>query len=406
MRVLQLRRGPIRRRQRDERGAVAVIVGLLMVVFLGIAAFTIDLGMSNISTRQLQTASDSAVLAAADVFKRTAGSSCSGVVSSGGTAAQAAARAIRESNRPGSVEVTYAVQCVNGSIEVTYTSQGTTSRFFGGFVGRTTDYTTQRSAKARVAAVSGGIGIKPYALCASQVPTTKGIVFKMSLPSAGNSICPGASSSGNWWTVDCPESAGSNSNAVLADKTLNGCTTPLHIVPNQTTTPARTASGLRTYLEGYCTPKSNDTAACLGANSGNINGAEVRAAWTTLASEQRRALFPVFCGGAPLGACDTAAVVNAGGNNAVYPVHAMLGAQICGYRFGNQEYPPTNQSLTGDCGGVNNPSNLSTNDSGNTSQMNYLLLRVVDVPMLGSSGSSGCSIGTSCDAARVTFLVG
>lgn len=380
-------------------------MGLLCVVLLGFGAFSVDLGMSHVSTRQLQTASDAAALAAANVFKKSAGTSCSDILTAGSGAAASAAASIREANRPGSTQLQYSATCVNGSIEITYESQGTTRRYFGGFVGRTTDYTTSRVSRARVAALDAGTGIRPYALCGSQITAVNGTVFKMSLPSSGNTSCPGAANSGNWWTVDCPESAGNNSNAVLADKTLNGCTSDLDIVPNQVTTPARTAAGLRTYLENYCSPRTNDVKACLGANPGGIGGSQVLTAWDTLVDERRRIVFPVFCGAAPSGPCDQSAVVNAGGNNAVYPIQSVFGAMVCGYRFGNDEHPATNVALSGECGGTNNPLNLSTNDSGNTAQMNYLLLRAVDVPNLGSAGSSSCTLGSACDKGRITYLL-
>lgn len=394
--------------RRDERGVTAVIVALLAVVMLGIGAFSIDLGLSYASTRQLQTASDAAALAAANVFKKSPGTSCSAVLAAGSTGARAAADAIRLENRPASTRLAYDASCgTDGSITVTYRSQGTTPRFFGQFWGRTTDYTSDRTATAKVKTLTGGTGIRPYAICASQIPATAaatGAVFKISLPASGNAVCPGAGSSGNWWTVDCPESAGNNSNSVLADKTLNGCTSTMDVVPDQQN-PARTAVQLRQYLESYCSSRTNDTSSCLGANPGGISGNQVMTAWDTLAREQRRIVLPVFCGGPTAGACDTAAVVNAGGNNAVYPIQSLAGLQVCGYRFGkNDSYPASGSTaLTGECGGANNPLNLTTSETG--AQVNYLLLRSVDVPVLGSVGG-GCALGTACDQGRVAFLTG
>src|SRR4029079_9205792 len=65
MRVLLRRRF----HQRDERGAVALIVGLLSIVLLGISAFTADFGMAYVTKRQLSSASDAAALAADLVYK-------------------------------------------------------------------------------------------------------------------------------------------------------------------------------------------------------------------------------------------------------------------------------------------------------------------------------------------------
>ena len=150
-------------------------------------------------------------------------------------------------------------------------------------------------------------------------------VFRMDLPSTGNSLCPGAASSGNWWSVDCPE-APSNSNTYLGTATEFGCTTPIDIVPNQA---PRTGSDLRNYLLNSCPDKSSS---CLGANTGNLGGTPILQAWTNLVQDRRRILLPVFCG-TPT-PCDQAAVVNAGGNNAIYPVQALIGVIVCGYHFG------------------------------------------------------------------------
>jgi len=50
---------------RDDRGAVAIIVSLLMVVLLGFAAISIDVGRLYVERRQLQNGADAAVLAVA-----------------------------------------------------------------------------------------------------------------------------------------------------------------------------------------------------------------------------------------------------------------------------------------------------------------------------------------------------
>ena len=55
--------------QRDERGAVAIVAGLLSVVLLGMTAFTVDFGMAYSTKRQLSSASDAAALAADAIYK-------------------------------------------------------------------------------------------------------------------------------------------------------------------------------------------------------------------------------------------------------------------------------------------------------------------------------------------------
>ncbi len=55
-----------RQSRKDETGAVAVLVGVLALVFFGIAALVVDLGMARDTRRQAQNAADSAALAAAN----------------------------------------------------------------------------------------------------------------------------------------------------------------------------------------------------------------------------------------------------------------------------------------------------------------------------------------------------
>ena len=57
--------------RRDERGAVAVMVALLMLVLVTCAALVVDLGMARDNRRQSQNASDAAALAAANVLFMT-----------------------------------------------------------------------------------------------------------------------------------------------------------------------------------------------------------------------------------------------------------------------------------------------------------------------------------------------
>ena len=241
----------------------------------------------------------------------------------------------------------------------------------------------------------------PYAICGAQLPpmaTLPTPVFKVQLPSAGNSICPDAGSSGNWWSVDCPEAI-SNGTSDLATTTLNGCTDPIVIVPGQTTTPPRTPAGLRTYLEGYCPARS---ASSLSANPGNLSSEPIANAWATLVDRQEPILLPVFCGGIPTGPCDTSAVINAGGNNAIYPVQSLVAVMVCSYHWSTaKEY---DAGMIGDCGGLNNPLGYRSNQGDN--QDKYLLLRVVPYTVPGGTDDpSQCMMGSSCDTGiRQVFL--
>lgn len=394
MRVQLLSR--LRSRRRDEGGAVAVTVAILMLVLVGIGAFTVDFGVSYVSTRQLQVASDSASLAAASKYGELNGSCATLAADASARASvQTAVQAYRTQNRADSTGSITSVACSpdNLSLDITYNSAGSTASFLGGIFGQTSDYNSAKSATARVSVPNGAIGVRPYALCGSFLPAVPASgpsqVFQMQLPSAANSLCPGAATSGNWWSIDCPE-ASSNSSSYLGTATQNGCTSPINIVPLQA---PRTGSALRTYLTNSC-PAISST--CLGANTGNLGSTPILQAWTSLVQERKHILLPVFCG--TPNPCDTAAVVNAGGNNAIYPVQSLAGVIVCGYHFGtNNDQNSAAIPMDGECGAPYNNSNLSP--ATGTNQDNYLLLRLVNVQTSGGSGDPQCALGdtTNCD---------
>ena len=83
---------------RDDDGAIAVIVALLLVVTVGIAAFTTDFGSAYVSKRQLQSAADAGSLAAAQELGKYSGTCAS--VSTNSTA-RAAALGLGRAVRPG-----------------------------------------------------------------------------------------------------------------------------------------------------------------------------------------------------------------------------------------------------------------------------------------------------------------
>ena len=55
----------------DDRGAVALLTGLLAVVLFGMAAFVVDLGVARDNRRQAQNTADAAALAAANALYAT-----------------------------------------------------------------------------------------------------------------------------------------------------------------------------------------------------------------------------------------------------------------------------------------------------------------------------------------------
>lgn len=154
-------------RDRDERGAIALMVSLLAVVLLVISAFTVDFGMVYKTKRQLSTAADAASLAADAVYKKD----YAGVCSAAGltaqttvrTAAEAAADDLFMQNYPEGTAADGAisdVKCAGAGVEVTYTASGKSNSPLGGLVSGSDTITT-----GGTAAASYTVGAGICALC-------------------------------------------------------------------------------------------------------------------------------------------------------------------------------------------------------------------------------------------------
>ena len=384
------------RRGRSERGAVAVTVAILSVVLVGIGAFTMDFGMSYVSTRQLQLSSDAAALAAAGVFAAVPGD-CATIAANttARTTAQAAADKLRSDNdgRASSSGSTITVNCnAQGTLDVSYSSTGKTPALLGPIFGQSSDYVTSRSATATVGVSPSAPG-RPYALCSPQLPAVvpSATVVRLQLPDPSDTqaACPTAEIGGNWWTTRCP---GESDSGHLGDDTLYGCDVPLSIISNQPS-PA-TPSQLSSFLSSACTSPSPS---CLETNTGNIGGTPVLTAWNQFVNNQATLIFPVFCGDPT--PCDPAALYNpSGGGNVVYPIYRLAAMTICGYHWGSAEL----DNMSGPC--ANNPSAYRASDGDNND--NFLLVVPTAVRVSGGTQEFACQLGqVSCDGgARRAFL--
>lgn len=399
MRVLLNRRTP---RRRDESGAVALLVGVLSVVLVGMAAFTADFGMAYVAKRQSQTAADSAALAAAATFADDPGD-CATLADDAAleTDAETAAESYLDLNSPDATMRDFAVECVDGDVQVTLSSDVDTPTFFGPVLGSGDTISSTRGAGAAVSVATTGLsGVRPYAVCSDVVPAPAdfdGTVVKITQPgqAAAGSSCPASETGGNWWTIDCPED-GSNSQNELANNTRFGCDGLIDIVPGQPEAqdPMNLVQKglLSAHLITYCA--ANDTADdpyCLGANSGNINDGPTMDAWRALTTNQEEILLPVFCGDARC----IPGTITSNGNTAVFPVHRMVAVTVCGFRWGSNG-TRRGQSTTGDC--ANNPNNYRVTDGGPSNPDNYILVIFRQLLTSSPTTPSDCPVGDpNCD---------
>lgn len=394
------------RRRRNQRGATAVFVAILAVMLIGLTSFTLDFGQAYVSKRQLQTGADAAALAAAAVYASHQGS-CDDLKALSTTAAQAAADDVLAQNRIGATPGTLDVDCSpdGKSLDVSIDATATTPVTLGAVYG-VKQLTTQRSATARLSVPNGSVGLKPYLICNFYVPDPLSAATVTTVPYPTNAdstgVCPHPS--GNWFTLDCPHAGNSNNgNPGLADATLNGCDHEVSVVSSQNTTGSK--HDLYTSLVAACPSTASLMTDydpdCLTANPGNLGSGNINdptsidGAWQAIVGT--KGLFPVFCG---TDKCDPVGYVPASpGNNAMYPVYKLVGAEICGWHWGSKNsgvYP----TVSGDpCSGANPTTGTSTN--------NYLLMAFTLVVTSGGTDDlPECALGdASCDGLARTFYL-
>ena len=168
----------------DDEGAVAILVGILVVVLFGIPVFPTAFGMAYGRLRQLQAASDGAALAAAKTFADSAaeGLSCATVISTASSAARATAVTYAGLNWPvnsalatgaapsgwgGDAGVAYRCNPA-GNVEVQVTTTNTSPVIFAGVFGAS-GFDLVRSATAAMGAPTAVQGLRPFAVCESAV---------------------------------------------------------------------------------------------------------------------------------------------------------------------------------------------------------------------------------------------
>jgi Flp pilus assembly protein TadG len=213
----------------DDDGAVAILVAVLSLVLFGMAAFAVDLGYAYSVKRQLSVTADASALAGAQAAgqqfstDRLAGVGCD--PASLLPVATTAATDLHNDNGPkgsdGDPAVT--VSCEpDGSILVAVSNSSTLTTFFGAILGVDT-LNPGTAAVARISGSPGYAGLRPYAVCETEIAGLIAGDTYQSLYGGGTSQedqpCQ-FTPSGNWGLVDFD--GGSNPNTDIADWTTNG----------------------------------------------------------------------------------------------------------------------------------------------------------------------------------------
>lgn len=392
-----------------DHGAVAVIVAVVSVVIFGLAAFAVDLGMAYTSKRDLQKGADAAALSAAKEVIRQASttSTCAEIVANfnantGGFADQigSAADAYAKANRADASRQLLELRCSadNKRVEVVYEATGTTPTLFGGIFGQNSDYVAARRAVAEAFVPSGGLGLRPYALCLTDLNALKGGGWvRVRYPGADASLC--GEYKGNWWTTDCPLDS---NNGGLDENTDLGCRTEVSIIE-----PIGGVPVTRAQVAAACTGLTGKSPApCLQSNPGNVAAQPVVNAWEELLASPGIAV-PVFNKTWKDWADTDVPTCKSGGDGACYPVEAIAGVKVCGFKWANKDGVDPGEAIPGSpCAGV--AADLALIQGASPADTNnYLWLKLQSVQITGSSKPSTCAVGDDpCDGgARGTRLI-
>ncbi|KQV77385.1 hypothetical protein ASC64_00585 [Nocardioides sp. Root122] len=379
---------------------------------MGMCGLVADFGLAYANKRATQTAADAAALGAAGVFAQQPYRTCADMLSHGNTAAQAEARSKVDANDTTSAAGALSgggvtATCSGGDLVVTASVTASSPNFFGKALGRTADYDLERSATAAVEAATTGPRMRPMALCSSDIPagTVPGTPFKLYAPGDGpgwsSSSCPlpDNTGAGNWWTLDCPNenSTDGSGTSALADQIRSGCSLPISIVSGQGTL---TGTALNDHLAAACpNPSTSEPFSCLGGDPGQPDPGNVPQAWKDLINSASTVPIPVYCTNP--GLCAYSSIAGTG-TNAIFPVHKIMGVQVCAFHFGKQnksKYPTPSQPLPSSVASSCAPAaSMVTAVKSDNSDKTYLVLiaRVVQVSIV--TADSGCALGDDrCD---------
>lgn len=194
-----------------DSGAVVVLVGALMsVVFIAVAAFTIDFGNAWSTGRVLSTAADGASQAAARQLhvSLTAGQTCAALVGSAGTAAQAEGEAVA-ADVMGSAWTEISIECVGpGHALVTATVAARSTGSFGGW--HRDNYPLSRTAATIVAPAGSVRGVMGLGICYGDADNLvnaatsgqQGSLITVIVSKSSTQSCAVGDGSGNWSILD------------------------------------------------------------------------------------------------------------------------------------------------------------------------------------------------------------
>ena len=369
-------------RQRDERGAVAIMVAGCVLVLCVVCAFVVDFGQAYSNKQQAQVAADAAALAAGKVYGGRTGT-CSALAADASIEQEALQQAdpIREQNLPDSTHVSGDLAtCVDDTLTIHYEVSYDSPLGLGQLATGSDHVTVDRAATVSLGAAQSSVGsLRPWMICGAEVPAGppfENKVVGIYLPDGGHSPPAGGKCDvdkpGDWWKSMCFNGGGSHGDTVT--NILNGCDqvslAPLSSPPP--TTPAALGNQLLKDCNKSPTLDKNgpwvESSYCLADDTGNDSNKDVVAAWTTLLG--KTIAMPVFCDSPT---CDPTSVPSS--TKSLWPVWKIAAVTICGFDLKGQKSSAT--LPTGDCNNYNSdhlaPS-VFDNSSNKNKGMGFLVI--------------------------------
>ena len=151
---------------------MAVLVAILAVVLIGVLAFVTDFGFAYANQRDLQNASDAAVLAAGQRIVRdsSAGQTCAEMIANDSQAKSDAKSTFLQNAGSGAtlsgndVDVTCVDSALPDRVVITAKATQPSPSFFGHIFGRS-GYSLSKSARSVIGPAQTLTGVRPFALC-------------------------------------------------------------------------------------------------------------------------------------------------------------------------------------------------------------------------------------------------
>lgn len=351
-------------RASNERGAAAILIAVFMVVFAGLLAFVADYGMAYTNIRFLQGGADAGALAAArEIVNRSSPADNCTELAGYQSDAEAVAKSYFQANWPaapdtrGATVTGFSTACnASKQFVVRVTASQSSPAFFGGVFGKSS-YAITRTAKAVIAPATVTVGIRPFAVCATDAryiaenPTTS---YNVVVDNDTDRGC--GTASGNWGWLDL--NSGSNGTGDIGKWIEYGYPDPI------------SASG------STCTDLSSPD--CIESSPGKR---------VSLNDELEKVMgkdivFPVFD-----------SVTTSGGSNVRYHITGFLSAQICGWKL-STPYKDTDSKYIGI---VTNPCYSESAIPTLASNLEYVQVRFRKLVPVGEI-SSLCTVETlGCD---------